>query len=111
MSRVARKRQEVEPWYRPAQEPECPLCDRPIPGDQQDDHHLVPRLKGGKATTTMHRICHRLIHALFTEAELAQRYSTAEALREHPDVQKFVAWVRRKPNGFCEGTKMSNRKR
>ena len=59
----------------------------------------------------MHRICHRQIHALFSEAELAQRYSTAEALLEHPDVRKFVEWVKNKPLAFYETSKMSNRKR
>lgn len=71
----------------------------------------MPKLKGGRATETLHRICHRQIHALFTEAELAQRYNTAEALLEHPEMQKFIAWVKKKPDGFYESTKMSNRKR
>lgn len=89
----------------------CPLCGREIPKDQQDKHHLVPRLKGGKATELMHRICHRQIHALFTEAELAKSYSTVDALLAHPDIQKFVQWVQTKPPGFCEAVRMSARKR
>lgn len=91
--------------------PECPLCGRVIPESQQDKHHLIPRLKGGKTTQVMHRICHRQIHALFSEAELAQRYSTAEALLENEAIQKFVAWVKKKPPEFIEGTKLSNRRR
>lgn len=108
---MARKNQVVESWYVAPQEVICPLCTRPIPADQRDEHHLVPRLKGGRVTETLHRICHRQVHALFTEAELAQHYSTAEALLAHPEVQKFVAWVKKKPDGFSESTKMSNRKR
>jgi hypothetical protein len=108
---VGRKNREVESWYRPVQEEPCPLCERPIPDSQKDEHHLVPRLKGGKETQTMHRICHRQIHALFTEAELAQKYNTAEALLEHPEVQTFVQWVKKKPNDFYTSPKMSNRKR
>lgn len=108
---MARKNREVQSWFVAPQEVTCPLCERPIPPDQRDEHHLVPRLKGGKETQTMHRICHRQIHALFTEAELAQRYNTAEALLEHPEIQKFVSWVKKKPDGFYESTRMSNRKR
>ena len=49
----------------------CPICERPIPPSQKDAHHLVPKSKGGKTTQYLHRICHRQIHALFTETELA----------------------------------------
>lgn len=109
---MARKQREQEAsWYQPPQPLVCPLCDRNIPDDQKDEHHLVPRLKGGKVTQALHRICHRQVHALFTEAELAQHYNSAEALLEHPEVQKFVRWVRRKPDGFYEAVRMSNRKR
>lgn len=87
----------------------CPLCGREIPADQRDEHHLVPRLKGGKETTALHRICHRQIHALFSEAELARSYATVEALLEHPEVQKFVAWVSTKPPGFADSARRSNR--
>lgn len=106
-----RKHNVVESWYKPGPEPICPLCGRSIPKDQKDDHHLVPRLKGGKETQTLHRICHRQVHALFTEAELAGPYATVEALLERPEVQKFVRWVKTKSPGFIERTKMSRNKR
>lgn len=108
---MGRKNREVESWFQPKQALLCPLCGREIPDSQKDDHHLVPKLKGGKETETMHRICHRQIHALFTEAELAQKYNTAEALLEHPEIQKFVEWVQKKPDDFYQSSKMSNRKR
>lgn len=108
---MAKKTREMESWYKPPSVPVCPLCEREIPPSQSDDHHLVPRLKGGKETSTMHRICHRQIHALFSEAELAQKYNTVEALIEVPEIQKFVNWVKSKPVEFCDGTKLSNRRR
>lgn len=108
---MARKRTEVELWWSPPKEAVCPLCERPIPPEQSDEHHLVPKLKGGKETEALHRICHRQVHALFTETELAERYNTAEALLEHPEMRKFVAWVRTKPPGLCESVKESRRKR
>lgn len=66
-------------------DPDCPLCDRAIPKSQQDKHHLVPKVKGGKETEVIHRACHRQIHALFSESELAKHYASPEALKEHPD--------------------------
>lgn len=87
----------------------CPICDRSIPDSQKDAHHLVPKSKGGKATEYLHRICHKQIHALFTETELANRLNNATILREHPDMQKFIRWIRTKPNSFYEKTRKSVR--
>ena len=84
-------------------DPVCPLCDRPIPPDvPQSLHHLIPRLKGGKGgpVILLHHICHREIHATLSEAELARSYNTPEALRAHPRLAKFLAWVRKRPPGF-----------
>lgn len=99
------------PSHPPEGMPVCPLCDRPIPPDQEDAHHLVPKLKGGKVTQVLHRVCHRQIHALFSEAELARELSTVESLRAHPDMQKFLVWVRKKPPGFIESVKLSGRRK
>ena len=87
----------------------CPICDRPIPDSQKDAHHLIPKSKGGKTTEYLHRICHKQIHALFTETELAQQYHHAQILREHPEMKKFIAWVEDKPNSFYEKTRKSSR--
>jgi hypothetical protein len=65
-----------------------------------NDHHLVPKSKKGKETVRLHRLCHALIHATFSEKELAQRYNTIEALLQHEAVKTFVAWVATKPAGF-----------
>ena len=83
----------------------CPLCGREmIAGPSVEEHHLVPRSEGGKATTAMHRVCHRKIHAEIGERELAQRYNTPEALLEHPEIAAFVRWVARKPPEFSTAT-------
>ena len=71
----------------------CPLCERIIPPSQRDAHHLIPKSRGGKETEYLHRICHRQIHALFTETELARQYNHVEALLAHPEMARFVAWV------------------
>ena len=87
----------------------CPLCERKIPPVQRDAHHLVPKSKGGRHTEYLHRICHRQIHALLTETELARQFNSVDALLTHPDVALFVAWVKTKPDDFMERTRKSQR--
>lgn len=87
----------------------CPLCERLIPLSQRDAHHLVPKSKGGRHTEYLHRICHRQIHALFTETELARQLNSVEALLAHPDIASFVTWVKNKPDDFMERTSKSKR--
>lgn len=92
----------------------CPLCHRPIPPEaRQSVHHLIPKLKGGRGgpTVLLHHICHREIHATLTEAELARTYNTPEALRAHPHLAKFIAWIAKKPHGFHARTAGGRRKR
>lgn len=89
----------------------CPLCGRVIPDSQKDEHHLVPKSRQGKITTTLHRACHRQIHMLFTITELETCYNSPEALLEHPDMQKFVAWISKKPNDFLPQFRPSDRKK
>lgn len=83
--------------------PICPLCLRPIPEDvAQSLHHLIPRLKGGKGgpTVLLHHICHKEIHARFTEAELARDFSAVDALRESDRLRPFLDWVAKRPPAF-----------
>lgn len=87
----------------------CPLCERKIPPSQRDAHHLVPKSKGGRQTEYLHRICHRQIHALFTETELARQFNSVEALLAHPDDALFVTWVKSKPADFMQRTRKSQR--
>ena len=87
----------------------CPLCDRVIPPAQADRHHLVPKSKGGLRTAFLHRVCHRQVHALLTENELAGQYATVEALLQHPELQAFVASVKIKPEDFFVRTHKSTR--
>mgnify|MGYP000125393988 FL=1 len=83
--------------------PICPLCLRPIPeGVPQSLHHLVPKLKGGKGgpVVLLHHICHKEIHARFSEAQLARQLNSAEALRAAPELQAFLAWIAKRPADF-----------
>ena len=87
----------------------CPICSRVFPESQKDVHHLIPKSKGGKSTEYLHRICHKQIHALFNENELAKILNTAESLRNHSDMQTFINWVKNKPDNFYERAAKSSR--
>jgi hypothetical protein len=87
----------------------CPLCDRHIPPAQRDAHHLVPKSHRGTETVILHRICHRQIHALFTETELARRFNTIDELKNHEEMLRFIQWVKQKPDEFFERSRKSHR--
>ncbi|MDQ3830375.1 MAG: HNH endonuclease [Candidatus Tectomicrobia bacterium] len=87
----------------------CPLCRRPLVG-KVTRHHLYPqkygRKKGHKAhakafpVVSLHKICHHMIHALFSEKYLAERLNTIEALTAHPEMQSFLEFIEDKPPSF-----------
>ena len=82
----------------------CFLCARPL-GRRVERHHPVPKSRGGRATVPVHPICHRAIHAALSNKELERGFATAEALRAHPEVAKFVAWVAGKEPDFHAPTR------
>lgn len=93
-------------YVKPAGPSCCPLCDRPLePGPSVDEHHLVPRSQGGKTKALIHRICHRKIHATFSERELASDYCTWQALKTHPEIAAFLRWVASKPPAFYDNSR------
>ncbi len=79
--------------------PTCWLCDRPFDTRIQW-HHTVPKSKKGRATVPVHPICHKTIHAHFTNAELARFGEDRARLMENEAVAKFVRWVKGKPPDF-----------
>jgi len=84
-----------------------------VPGPSVDRHHLVPKLKGGAKgeVVLMHKVCHRKIHSVLTEAEIARDYPTVAALRTHPEIARFIAWVAGKPPEFLVRHAGGRRKR
>ena len=77
----------------------CALCERPL-GERVEQHHLVPRSQGGRVTVPVHPICHRTIHALIPNAELARAFADPAALRGREDVARFLRWIADKPPDF-----------
>jgi len=82
----------------------CWLCERPL-GRRVQWHHLVPKAKGGRETVALHPICHRAIHANFTNAELARIGGDRQALLAREAIAKFVRWVANKPTDFQAPTR------
>ena len=41
------------------------------------------------------RPCHNTVHATLNEKELEHAYNTVESLARHPEIAKFVGWVRK----------------
>jgi 5-methylcytosine-specific restriction endonuclease McrA len=90
----------------------CPLCARLlVAGRSVDEHHLVPKSQGGRTTSTVHRICHRKIHATFSEKELARDYATWTALQAHPEIASFIGWVQKKPPEYYDNSLTPARRR
>ena len=82
----------------------CWLCERPL-GQRVEWHHPVPKSRKGRATVPVHPICHRTIHTTFSNAELERLYASAEALRDNPEVARFLRWIEGKPPDFHAPTR------
>jgi hypothetical protein len=99
----------------------CQLCERGI--EELTKHHLIPRTrhknkKNKKAFSRQEvheriiwicRPCHKNIHALISEKEMERTYNTLESLLNHPDVMKFVEWVKNTPHHISLRTKRAKR--
>jgi hypothetical protein len=103
---VSRKTPRSPPEFpppEPAAPDPCPLCGRPlVPGPSVNEHHLIPRSFKGRDTVAMHRVCHGKIHAVLSERELRDHFHTIDRLRAHPEIARFIQWVRRKPPEFID---------
>ena len=85
----------------------CELCGRD--GVATTVHHLTPKEEGGTFLPTADLCipCHKMIHATFTNAELAGRLATLEALRAEPALASFLRWIRKQPPGVLPKVKKS----
>jgi hypothetical protein len=93
----------------------CPLCQRDLPAELEDNHHLIPKTFKGKRSAdnivSLHRVCHRKIHSVFTERELLHTYNTIESILSDPDIQSFVKWIHKKPADYYISIKDTNTRR
>lgn len=76
----------------------CELCRRK--GFYKlTEHHLIPRENGGrhKDTAWLCEDCHKQIHALYTNKELAVRLNTLSKLEEEENIKKYLKYIRKQP--------------
>lgn len=86
----------------------CPICSRQLGTVNVDEHHLIPKTFKGKQTVRLHKICHRKIHATWSERELLHVFNTIDSILANEEIQKFVKWVAKKPPEYYDGSKDSN---
>ena len=77
----------------------CWLCGRPL-GRKFEYHHPVPKSLGGREMVPLHAICHRTLHARFSNKQLAAIGDDRSALAADPDIARFLAWIVNKPADF-----------
>ena len=87
----------------------CWLCERAL-GRKVQWHHTVPKAKRGRETVPVHPICHRTIHAYFTNAELARLDGAREPVVANGEVARFLRWIADKPPDFHAPTRTARRR-
>ena len=85
----------------------CPLCGRDIPPEHESKHHLVPKTFKGKDLVILHKVCHKKLHSAITEREMLHHYNTIERLKSHPEIEKFIKWVRKRPIDYNDSSRLS----
>ncbi|OLP63702.1 hypothetical protein BACPU_29230 [Bacillus pumilus] len=89
----------------------CELCGR------QDvlrtEHHLTPKEEGGTWLPTAFLCipCHKQVHALYSNHELAVRLNTLDALRHDEKLVSYIKWIRKQPASKLVKTKKSRQRR
>jgi hypothetical protein len=105
----------------PAKTDHCELCGRVM--DLLTKHHLIPRTRHRKKRNKklfervdvrtriiwICRPCHNHIHDVLTEKQLEADYNTRAALLAHPDIERFIDWIRDKPAGFKPASRTMKR--
>ncbi len=65
----------------------------------------MPKAKKGRDTVPVHPICHKAIHANFSNAQLVRMGEDHEQLLRNEALAKFVEWVKDKPPDFHAPTR------
>jgi len=84
---------------------QCQLCERAVA--RLTVHHLVPVSQGRRAgkksielpTALVCGACHRQLHTLFSNRNLARELDTLDKLKAAPEMERFLKWVKKQdPN-------------
>jgi 5-methylcytosine-specific restriction enzyme A len=74
----------------------CALCGREVRFVSK--HHLVPKSEGGREVIELCAPCHKTLHSFFSNATLLKELHTIDRLRQHPDIARYLRWVRKQPD-------------
>jgi hypothetical protein len=78
---------------------QCELCDREMAA--LTAHHLIPKQNTKRKkedpgpTIDICSACHRQIHSLFDNKRLAQELNSLDKLKNDPQLQRFISWVKK----------------
>ena len=101
MGRRERQRAEFERFrevHAQGEPTACALCRHQYDRRELTRHHVVPKSRGGTDIELLCPLCHKQVHALFTERELEEHYGTLDKLESAEPLQPFLRFVRkRKP--------------
>ncbi|MGE7760142.1 HNH endonuclease [Peribacillus sp. NPDC097895] len=75
----------------------CELCNRIE--IELTVHHLTPREEGGSHLPIAYlcKSCHKQIHALYSNRELAIRLYNVDLLKDDESLKKYVKWIKKQP--------------
>jgi len=77
----------------------CGLCGRAFERQGLTKHHCLPRSRGGtqEHVELICAQCHSMIHCTYENTTLADRYATLADLRQAPELENYIRWVRKQP--------------
>lgn len=91
----------------------CELCGST---EKLTKHHLVPKVKYHKNYSSRKNsednfiwicdLCHRTIHAYFSENFLRDNLNTLEKLKENDQMKKYIEWRRKHLDFKSNSTKL-----
>ncbi|WP_096202212.1 hypothetical protein [Bacillus sp. FJAT-45350] len=89
----------------------CELCERE--NVTITVHHLTPREEGGNhlAKADLCIPCHKQIHALYSNKELAIRLNTIERLKDDEQLKRFIKYIQKQPSTQLIRVRKSKTKR
>ena len=76
-------------------------------------HHTLPKEEGGTTEDVIMICsdCHRHIHALYSNKELAVRLSTLQDLKADEQLSRFIKFIRKQPSQKKVRIKKSNERK
>src|SRR5512140_3312853 len=86
----------------------CALCRRTV--SRVSMHHLVPKSEGGSLKVPLCSPCHKTLHSFFTNRTLANEFYSIESLKQEPDIQRYLDWIRKQPDRLIR-VRTSSRRR